>query len=170
MIIDTGFINALLSATDKAVPEEDASVKIPSLMLPTHEPILPLSALLDTATAPHLSIFSNSQINKVNPDAAGSQLVATLGSGLWTIDCNAVSFVLGVLTIHRPWTLYLFYQGVLQPILTEICAAGGSRSINQNRTLRCLFREQAAISLFWEAPAVNERFMCDVSVFATKHL
>jgi len=172
VIIDSGFINALLKATDKAVPEgEDSSVKVPNILLPVHDPILPLAALLDNTTAPNLSVFSASQINKANPDAASSQLVATLGGGLWTIDCHAVSLVIGVAAAtHRAWCLYLFYQGVLQPVLYDQTASGGTRSFVQNRKLKFLFREQAALTLAWNAPAAGERFMVDVSIFATKHL
>jgi len=172
--IETTAINALLMTTDKAVPgPADAQLNIPNTMLPVHEPILPLSMLLDRTFPAQESIFIQDGINKTNPDAASSTLLCTLGKGLWTIDLVTSSGMIGAAGIYNPlaYTVTFFYQSILYWLMAEPTFSNlAVQAKVTQRKVRVLIREQAAITLFWDAPAVGERIAVDVSLLCTKHL
>lgn len=173
MIISSPVINGLLRATDKAIPgKADGELSVPNVLMPAYEPILPLTCLSDTASPPNESILAFQSIDKINPNPAGGQLIATLGAGLWSLDLLMVGATVGTAGTYTRVAVQvaIWYQGVLNPWVFENCYSGALQKHIIARQGRFLFRDQVQIYLYWLAPAAGERYATDVSLAATKHL
>lgn len=173
MIIDSTVVPSLALTTDRAIPNvKDSEVQIPNLLLLGMEPIQPLSVLSVTNVALRDSFVTEAQINKNNPNPAGTQDLAIVAKGLWTIQMNMLSFTLGTAGTWRNnfLAVVLAYQGFSIPLLRVLHVGTTGVHTAQQGQWRFLLREDATLQLTWLAPAAGEYIGCNLNVQATRHV
>jgi len=173
VIIDSNVLTALSHATDRTEPgPRDTQIEVPPLLLSAIEPIQPVDVLSATNIALRSSFVTEAQINKVNPNPAGSQDLCILAKGLWSMSIDVSSFTIGTGGTIRNglWGVYLVYQGFTIPLLRMLHVGVAGIHSNKAGSYRWLLREDAKIELDWLAPAAGEFVCVNLSLQATRHL
>lgn len=166
MILDTGVINGLLRATDRAIPgPQDGQVQVPNLLLIGHEPLLPLDVLSDSAAVQRGSFFFSFQRQVAGNDPGGTDPLVTLGAGLWTIDVEA--YISTTVALQNILVCNMSYQGY--SIRIAGCS-GPDATPEFKKQIRVLLRDQASLEVEWSATAVGEYNYFNGCVFCTRHL
>jgi hypothetical protein len=173
VIVDSSVIQSLNLATDRAIPQAtDTQLTVVPALVPTHQPLMPLSVLSVSNVALRDSFITESVIQKQNPNAAGSQVICTLAKGLWTVSINTHSAVIGTVGVSRVnvWRIVLNYQSFSIPLLRQGTISTAYTSMFMNFSGRFLLREDCTLDIDWLAPAAGEFTVVQANVQCERHL
>jgi hypothetical protein len=171
MIVTVPILPQLGLGLDNAVVEAaDSRIRIPNTFFAMFEPSLPLGVASVSNVTMETSFFMNSILARVN-QIQGSQVMATLGRGLWDIDFNvAIRFnytAVGIAT--SPDVSILFSNTLYTTVLYGRFASIGSFSDNYKFRL---FNQEplSTIIHFVGATGVGQNLDSQISVVARKVL